>query len=582
MLAQAYDAAGRARAAVGAYRRALGLLGRDDPALLEALLAAAMRAPDGPAAVEAARKLRGIRPGHEGFVTVGGCPPAERRGRGGGAGIPQGARPGARVGPGAGRSGSGHGPRWARGSRRRSTCSRPSAWTRRTRSTIRRSRACTRRWAGWTWRSWHCATGWRRRPARRRRRKPPWWISWRPCTNVRRCGGRRSRSGGAPRRSASRNRPLKKAHLRRWPARALAAAYLEYASLGPSRAALHLDLFERPGRKRVVQRPAKPDALPEGHRRPTTRRRGQGDEMGTRYAGSLLPTRRAIEAWRDRSFRRLPGAQGPRGAERAPVRQRGGLLFHAERLRAAGGESVRGRLRPPPSPLAHPYPPRPRDRAHLESEEQPARQAAHLLRQADQGKADPGVAGPLPGVLRSDPGGEGERGLHRGLSPGADDPQRRPDPGGPARARAAGHARRCGKRRSCTAPSARPTSTGRWPNCSGDSGSRRWRRCTTRISTTDGTSWTTGCRSRWRLPADLERAAAVRRLCVAYLRGAAATQTRFLASLLGLGPGGDRRQRSDALDAEGVRPARGNALAGLPGSWVVWTGSQGRWSIARG
>ena len=71
MLARAYDAAGRARAAVGAYRQALGLLGRDDPALLEALLAAAMRAPDGPAAVEAARKLRGIRPGYEGFVAVG-------------------------------------------------------------------------------------------------------------------------------------------------------------------------------------------------------------------------------------------------------------------------------------------------------------------------------------------------------------------------------------------------------------------------------------------------------------------------------------------------------------------------------
>jgi tetratricopeptide (TPR) repeat protein len=70
-LAQAYDAAGRARAAVGAYRRALGLLGRDDPVLLEAWLAAAMRAPNGPAAVEAARKLRGIRPGHEGFVMVG-------------------------------------------------------------------------------------------------------------------------------------------------------------------------------------------------------------------------------------------------------------------------------------------------------------------------------------------------------------------------------------------------------------------------------------------------------------------------------------------------------------------------------
>jgi len=53
---------------------------------------------------------------------------------------------------------------------------------------------------------------------------------------------------------------MKKAHLRRWRARALVAAYLEYASLGPSRAALpfgkltvpsevegHLDLFEQPG-----------------------------------------------------------------------------------------------------------------------------------------------------------------------------------------------------------------------------------------------------------------------------------------------------------------------------------------------
>ena len=49
------------------------------------------------------------------------------------------------------------------------------------------------------------------------------------------------------------DRLLKKAHLLRWPARALAAAYLEYASLGPSRAALHPDLFEQPGRKRVLQ-----------------------------------------------------------------------------------------------------------------------------------------------------------------------------------------------------------------------------------------------------------------------------------------------------------------------------------------
>jgi hypothetical protein len=39
------------------------------------------------------------------------------------------------------------------------------------------------------------------------------------------------------------SRLVKKAHLRRWRARALAAAYAEYASLGPSRAALHLDLL---------------------------------------------------------------------------------------------------------------------------------------------------------------------------------------------------------------------------------------------------------------------------------------------------------------------------------------------------
>jgi hypothetical protein len=54
-------------------------------------------------------------------------------------------------------------------------------------------------------------------------------------------------------------RLLKKAHLRRWRARALAAAYAEYASDPPSvgtpasPAALHLDLFEQPGRKWVFQ-----------------------------------------------------------------------------------------------------------------------------------------------------------------------------------------------------------------------------------------------------------------------------------------------------------------------------------------
>ena len=70
-LARSYEAAGRTRAAVGAYRRVLGLLGRDEAALLEALLRVATAAPDGPAAVDAARRLRALRPGHEGFLTVG-------------------------------------------------------------------------------------------------------------------------------------------------------------------------------------------------------------------------------------------------------------------------------------------------------------------------------------------------------------------------------------------------------------------------------------------------------------------------------------------------------------------------------
>jgi len=38
-------------------------------------------------------------------------------------------------------------------------------------------------------------------------------------------------------------RLLKKAHLRRWRASALAATYLQYASLGLWHAALHPDLF---------------------------------------------------------------------------------------------------------------------------------------------------------------------------------------------------------------------------------------------------------------------------------------------------------------------------------------------------
>ncbi len=45
-------------------------------------------------------------------------------------------------------------------------------------------------------------------------------------------------------------RLLKRAHLRRWRTRALAAAYTEYASLGASRAALHLGPFEQPAKTR--------------------------------------------------------------------------------------------------------------------------------------------------------------------------------------------------------------------------------------------------------------------------------------------------------------------------------------------
>jgi hypothetical protein len=52
------------------------------------------------------------------------------------------------------------------------------------------------------------------------------------------------------------SRLLKKAHLLRWPASALAATYLQYASLGLRRAALHLDLFEQPGRKEVFRQAA--------------------------------------------------------------------------------------------------------------------------------------------------------------------------------------------------------------------------------------------------------------------------------------------------------------------------------------
>jgi hypothetical protein len=52
------------------------------------------------------------------------------------------------------------------------------------------------------------------------------------------------------------SRLLKRTHLRRWYARALAAAYLQYASLGPARSALHLGPFEQPGQNQIPQPPA--------------------------------------------------------------------------------------------------------------------------------------------------------------------------------------------------------------------------------------------------------------------------------------------------------------------------------------
>ena len=52
--------------------------------------------------------------------------------------------------------------------------------------------------------------------------------------------------------AARRNRLLKTIHLRRWSPWPLVAAYLKYASLALTLAALHLDLFEQPGRQGVL------------------------------------------------------------------------------------------------------------------------------------------------------------------------------------------------------------------------------------------------------------------------------------------------------------------------------------------
>jgi winged helix DNA-binding protein len=73
---------------------------------------------------------------------------------------------------------------------------------------------------------------------------------------------------------------------------------------------------------------------------------------------------------------------------------------------------------------------------------------------------------------------------------------------------------------------------------------------------------------------ELSRAEAVNQLVATYLRGAAASQPRFLASLFGL-PAGEVEAALAALEAEG-RIRRDARIKGLPGSWVVWQGDADR------
>jgi len=69
---------------------------------------------------------------------------------------------------------------------------------------------------------------------------------------------------------------------------------------------------------------------------------------------------------------------------------------------------------------------------------------------------------------------------------------------------------------------------------------------------------------------DLSRETAAERLVAAYLAAAAASQPRFLAGLLGLGPG-EIETALRGLEQSG-RLARGQKLRGLAGEWIVWQG----------
>lgn len=67
---------------------------------------------------------------------------------------------------------------------------------------------------------------------------------------------------------------------------------------------------------------------------------------------------------------------------------------------------------------------------------------------------------------------------------------------------------------------------------------------------------------------DLPREEAVKRLVAAYLRSAAASQTRFVVGLFSLAAG-EVEAALRSLEGEG-RIAQEQRIKGLPGSWVVW------------
>lgn len=70
-LAESYEVSGNAAAAVPAYQQAIALAGKNDQLLYPGLYRTAMRAGNGPVAVEAARKLQSFQAGHDTFVALG-------------------------------------------------------------------------------------------------------------------------------------------------------------------------------------------------------------------------------------------------------------------------------------------------------------------------------------------------------------------------------------------------------------------------------------------------------------------------------------------------------------------------------